>query len=69
MSNKVLIVGGCGFIGHNLAVYLKKNKFNVTVSDSLNVNNYFSHKKTNNPNKRFILNVLKERQILLKKKR
>ena len=69
MSNKVLIVGGCGFIGHNLAVYLKKNKFNVTVSDSLNVNNYFSHKKTNNPNKKFILNVLKERQILLKKKK
>ena len=69
MSNKVLIIGGCGFIGHNLAVYLKKNKFNVSVSDSLNVNNYFSHKKTNNPNKRFILNILKEKQILLKEKK
>ena len=67
MSNKVLIIGGCGFIGHNLAIYLKNKKFNVTVTDSLSVNNYFSHKKTNEPNKKFNLSVLKARQSLLKK--
>ena len=31
MQHKVLIVGGSGFIGHNLAVFLKKKKFKVTV--------------------------------------
>ena len=24
-SKKILLVGGCGFIGHNLALLLKKN--------------------------------------------
>ena len=47
MSKNVLIVGGCGFIGHNLAVFLKKKKFNVTILDSLSVNNYLSLKKSN----------------------
>ena len=45
MQHKVLIVGGSGFIGHNLAVFLKKKKFKVTVLDSLGVNNFLSLKK------------------------
>jgi nucleoside-diphosphate-sugar epimerase len=48
MTKKVLIVGGCGFIGHNLGIFLKKKKFDVTIFDSLSVNNYFSFKKDNN---------------------
>ena len=32
---KILITGGCGFIGTNLAIYLKKNKFNVESLDNL----------------------------------
>lgn len=32
---KVLIAGGCGFIGSNLCIFLKKNKFDVTSVDSL----------------------------------
>ena len=40
MKNKrILIVGGAGFIGHNLALKLKKLKFNVSIVDSLEVNN------------------------------
>jgi UDP-glucose 4-epimerase len=31
---KILVTGGAGFIGHNLAIYLKRNGFNVIVVDS-----------------------------------
>ncbi len=66
MSKNVLIIGGCGFIGHNLAVFLKKKNFKVTIVDSLSVNNYFSLKKSNNnKNKKFYLKILKERQKIL----
>ena len=39
MKKKVLIVGGCGFIGHNLSIYLKKKNFIVDVIDNFGVNN------------------------------
>lgn len=32
---KVLITGGCGFIGSNLAIFLKKKKFQVWSIDNL----------------------------------
>ena len=49
MNSKVLLVGGCGFIGHNLAIYLKNNKINPIVVDSLSINNLksFEFKKNN----------------------
>ena len=67
MTKKVLIIGGCGFIGHNLAIFLKKKKFDVTIFDSLSINNYFSFKKDNLPNKNYYLKILKQRQDLIKK--
>ena len=67
MTKKVLIVGGCGFIGHNLGIFLKKKKFEVTIFDSLSVNNYLSFKKDNLPNKSYYLKILKQRQDLIKK--
>ena len=39
MKNNILLVGGCGFIGHNLALYLKSIGKNPTIVDSLSVNN------------------------------
>ena len=39
---KILLTGGNGFIGHNLAIYLKKNGYEVTIFDSLGVNNLLS---------------------------
>ena len=42
MSKKILIVGGVGFIGHNLALKFIKDGFDVTVVDSLSVNNLSS---------------------------
>jgi len=67
MKDNVLIIGGCGFIGHNLAIFLKKKNFNVTILDSLSVNNSLSLKKQNVPNKKFYLDILSERQNLIKK--
>jgi nucleoside-diphosphate-sugar epimerase len=67
MKKKVLIIGGSGFIGHNLAIYLKKKKFDVKVLDSLSVNNFLSLKKQKIPHKNFYLKVLNERHKLLKK--
>ena len=34
MKRKILLVGGAGFIGHNLAVFLKKKKQDI-VADNL----------------------------------
>ena len=32
VKNKVLILGGCGFIGSNLSEYLTKKKYRITVT-------------------------------------
>jgi len=39
---KILLIGGAGFIGHHLALQLKKEKHEVTVIDGLQVNNFLS---------------------------
>ena len=46
---KVLLIGGCGFIGHNLAIHLKKS-FQVEIVDGLNVNNLFAFNKSDTEN-------------------
>lgn len=35
MKTKILITGGCGFIGSNLAIFLKEKKFKVYTLDNL----------------------------------
>lgn len=42
MNKKIVIIGGAGFIGHNLAIKLKSNKFDVSIIDGLEVNNLTS---------------------------
>ena len=42
-DKKVLLVGGSGFIGHNLALKLKEKGAIPIVVDSLGVNNIFSN--------------------------
>jgi len=44
-NKKILIVGGAGFIGHNLALQLNKLKYKVTIADSLQINNILWLKK------------------------
>ncbi len=68
MKEKILIVGGAGFIGHNLSIFLKKKKYDVTIVDSLAINNLVSLKKKKKfALKNFYLKLLKERISLLKK--
>ena len=67
-NKKALIIGGAGFIGHNLALELKE-KVKVSIIDGLSVNNLYSVKNNVN-NLRFpelSLKILLERQELLKK--
>ena len=47
MKKKITILGGAGFIGHNLALFLKKKGFQIQVIDSLGVNNLKSKKYVN----------------------
>ena len=68
-NKKVLIIGGAGFIGHNLALELREKKAKVSIIDGLSVNNLYSVKNNVN-NLRFpelSLKILLERQELLKK--
>ena len=68
-NRKILIIGGAGFIGHNLALKLKFLGAKVQIIDGLNVNNWYSVKKNENklsfPN--LALKILSERFYLLKK--
>ena len=68
---KILIVGGGGFIGHNLSIYLKKKKFSILTVDNLKVNNLEFVKKNikNKKQKKLYLSFIKERLDLLKKNR
>tara|TARA_B100001057_G_C22840111_1_gene946749 strand:+ start:1462 stop:2475 length:1014 start_codon:yes stop_codon:yes gene_type:complete len=64
----VAIVGGCGFIGHNLALHLNKNyNINVSIIDSLSVNNLLSFTDSEINNKELYTSILNERIRLLNK--
>jgi len=67
-DRKILLVGGAGFIGHNLALSLKSQGANVSIIDSLEVNNIlaFSDPSADIPNRKYYLKILNERLDLLK---
>jgi nucleoside-diphosphate-sugar epimerase len=66
-GKKVLVTGGAGFIGHNLALKLKRAGAIVNVVDSLQVNNLnaFASDSNNLPNRDLYLSLLHERLQLL----
>ncbi|MBF0494501.1 MAG: NAD(P)-dependent oxidoreductase [Candidatus Omnitrophica bacterium] len=69
-NRKILLVGGAGFIGHNLAFKLKEFGAEVFIADSLSVNNYcylMSH-RAKNPSSELYLKFIKERLDLLEEK-
>lgn len=65
-GKRVALIGGSGFIGHNLALELRQRGANVHVIDSLQVNNLgaFSN-ATGDPNKMLYLHMINERLALL----
>ncbi len=69
-KKKIILVGGAGFIGHNLAISLQMKGANVKILDALQVNNIgeYSNSKIGKENPIYI-NFLNERVSLLKKKK
>jgi len=67
MKKKICLVGGCGFIGHNLALELKSSGHSVTVIDSLSINNILSFTGNDIKNKNLYNSILNNRIDLLKK--
>ena len=65
-NKKILLVGGCGFIGHNLALTLKKCGFSPHIVDSMSVNNILSFTDTEIVNKSLYNSILNNRIDLLK---
>ena len=66
MKKKLLIVGGSGFIGHNLALKLNKD-FDITIIDSFNVNNLLTFQSDVVKNKFLFRKILNNRLDLLEK--
>tara|TARA_B100001989_G_C24550897_1_gene474605 strand:- start:3520 stop:4524 length:1005 start_codon:yes stop_codon:yes gene_type:complete len=62
----IALVGGCGFIGHNLAIKLKSLNYQVIVIDSLSVNNLYSLKEIGE-NSSLYKSILNNRLDILKK--
>ncbi|MBI4042393.1 MAG: NAD(P)-dependent oxidoreductase [Deltaproteobacteria bacterium] len=70
-NRKIILIGGAGFIGHNLALRLKGLGAEVYVLDSLGVNNIYSFQKNANaiPNAKLYLHILHQRLALLREKK
>ena len=69
MKKKITIIGGAGFIGHNLAVALKAKDYEVSVIDSLGINNLISvlANNDNKPSTKLDKVILNERINLINK--
>ena len=66
-GRKITLIGGAGFIGHNLALHLHSLGAEVSIIDSLQVNNLASFSATSDDsvNRSLYLRILNERQRLL----
>ena len=65
LKKKVALIGGAGFIGHNLAVALKSRGHSVLVIDNLAVNNIVSFANQNIINRSIYWSMLNRRLDLL----
>ena len=66
-GRKVVLIGGAGFIGHNMALQLKRRGVEVEVVDGLQVNNLltFSSSAETQINRELYLRFIRERLDLL----
>ena len=67
-GKNILLIGGAGFIGHNLALTLKSNGANVEICDPLQVNNLISlhNADTNLLERPLYIDIIHERLKLLR---
>ncbi|MBN2141007.1 MAG: NAD(P)-dependent oxidoreductase [Desulfovibrionaceae bacterium] len=67
-DRRITLIGGGGFIGHNLALRLKSLGAEVSIIDSLQVNNLLAFSSADNspPNRDLYLAILNERMNLLR---
>ena len=67
-GKRIVLIGGAGFIGHNMALTLKRRGAHVEVIDSLQVNNLlsFASAHTNGGNRELYLRMLNQRLDLLR---
>ena len=66
ISKKILLIGGCGFIGHNLAIKLKLKGHIPVIVDSLSINNIHSVDNNEVKNQKLYKSILDSRISLLK---
>ncbi len=67
-SKRVALIGGAGFIGHNLAIALKSRGHSVLVIDNLAINNILSFTNQNTKNRNIYWSMLNKRLDLLHQK-
>ena len=67
-GRRIVLVGGAGFIGHNMALRFKELGADVSIIDSLYINNLLSFTSTENnaENRDLYLNILNQRLDLIK---
>lgn len=70
-GRKIALVGGAGFIGHNLALSLKEDGADVSVVDGLQVNNFLAFQANGHKQDgaEFYLRILDQRMELMRKAR
>ena len=64
-QQRVALIGGAGFIGHNLALELKRRGAQVAAIDGLEVNNLVHYAASSEPNRDLYIKILLERLRLL----
>jgi len=62
----IVLIGGAGFIGHNMAIALKKKGHTVSIIDNLAVNNMLSFTSNQITNRDLYWSILNERMDLLR---
>ena len=64
-SKTIALIGGAGFIGHNMAIALKKRGHTPIIIDSLAVNNILSFTDSEIKNRKLYWSILNQRMDLL----